>query len=134
MFRLLRVSVTGILQFAVAHTSWLALVRIVSTFGSHLSLVEHAVPRCKTVENYKGILDGHARGVFAGRIRVMPGAQKTSVARGASARAETASAAAAAATIRLGTAVLTCRELSASTTRERGPRGTDGGCLPVGYG
>src|SRR5437868_5139696 len=34
MFRLLRVSVTGILQFAVAHTSWLALVRIVSTFGS----------------------------------------------------------------------------------------------------
>jgi Fe-S cluster assembly protein SufD len=44
----------------------------------NLSLVEHAVPSCKTVENYKGILDGHARGVFAGRIRVMPGAQKTS--------------------------------------------------------
>jgi Fe-S cluster assembly protein SufD len=41
------------------------------------SWVEHAVPRCTTTETYKGILDGHARGVFAGRIRVMPGAQKT---------------------------------------------------------
>jgi Fe-S cluster assembly protein SufD len=39
--------------------------------------VDHAVPRCSTSEAYKGILDGHARGVFAGRIRVMPGAQKT---------------------------------------------------------
>ncbi len=39
--------------------------------------VEHAVPRCSTSETYKGILDGHARGVFAGRIRVLPGAQKT---------------------------------------------------------
>ncbi len=43
----------------------------------NLSVVEHAVPRCTTRENYKGILDGHARGVFSGRIRVMPGAQKT---------------------------------------------------------
>ncbi len=39
--------------------------------------VEHAVPRCSTLETYKGILDGHGRGVFAGRIRVLPGAQKT---------------------------------------------------------
>ncbi|HUN87547.1 MAG TPA: MATE family efflux transporter [Terriglobales bacterium] len=31
--RLIRVSVTGILQFAIAHTSWIGLVRIVSTFG-----------------------------------------------------------------------------------------------------
>ena len=31
---LLRVSVTGILQFAIAHTSWIGLVRIVSIFGS----------------------------------------------------------------------------------------------------
>lgn len=43
----------------------------------NLSVVEHAVPRCATRETYKGILDGHARGVFSGRIRVMPGAQKT---------------------------------------------------------
>ena len=41
------------------------------------SVVEHAVPRCETVESYKAILDGSSRGVFAGRIRVLPGAQKT---------------------------------------------------------
>lgn len=31
---LARVSITGVLQFAVAHTSWIFLVRIISTFGS----------------------------------------------------------------------------------------------------
>jgi putative MATE family efflux protein len=31
---LVRVSSTGVLQFLVAHTSWLVLVRIISTFGS----------------------------------------------------------------------------------------------------
>jgi len=34
LLRLLRVSVTGILQFLIAHTSWIGLVRIVSVFGS----------------------------------------------------------------------------------------------------
>src|ERR1700737_4617876 len=34
LWRLLRVSATGILQFAIAHTSWIGLVRIVSLFGS----------------------------------------------------------------------------------------------------
>ena len=34
LFRLLRVSLTGIMQFAIAHTSWIGLVRIVSVFGS----------------------------------------------------------------------------------------------------
>jgi putative MATE family efflux protein len=34
LLRLARVSITGILQFAIAHTSWIALVRIVSTFGA----------------------------------------------------------------------------------------------------
>jgi putative MATE family efflux protein len=34
MLRLVRVSVTGILQFAIAHTSWIGLVRIVSIFGA----------------------------------------------------------------------------------------------------
>jgi putative MATE family efflux protein len=33
-FRLLRVSLTGILQFAIADVSWIGLVRIVSVFGS----------------------------------------------------------------------------------------------------
>ena len=34
MLRLVRVSLTGILQFAIAHTSWIGLVRIVSMFGA----------------------------------------------------------------------------------------------------
>jgi Fe-S cluster assembly protein SufD len=41
------------------------------------ALVDHAVPRCTTSETYKGILAGRAHGVFAGRIRVLAGAQKT---------------------------------------------------------
>jgi putative MATE family efflux protein len=35
MWRLVRVSLTGILQFAIANTSWIALVRIVSIFGAN---------------------------------------------------------------------------------------------------
>src|SRR5580658_1194550 len=34
MWRLIRVSLTGILQFAIANTSWIAMVRIVSVFGA----------------------------------------------------------------------------------------------------
>jgi putative MATE family efflux protein len=34
LLRLARVSATGILQFAIAHTSWIGLVRIVSIFGA----------------------------------------------------------------------------------------------------
>jgi len=34
LMRLVRVSLTGILQFAIAHTSWIGLVRIVSIFGA----------------------------------------------------------------------------------------------------
>jgi len=34
LWRLVRVSLTGILQFAIAHTSWIGLVRIVSLFDS----------------------------------------------------------------------------------------------------
>lgn len=34
LFSLVRVSSTGVLQFAVAHTSWIVLVRIISAFGS----------------------------------------------------------------------------------------------------
>jgi Fe-S cluster assembly protein SufD len=43
----------------------------------NFSWVEHVVPHCTTTETYKGILDGRSRGVFSGRIRVLPGAQKT---------------------------------------------------------
>ncbi len=34
LLRLVRVSLTGILQFMIAHTSWIGLVRIVSLFGA----------------------------------------------------------------------------------------------------
>jgi putative MATE family efflux protein len=34
LWRLARVSLTGILQFVIAHTSWIGLVRIVSVFGA----------------------------------------------------------------------------------------------------
>ena len=34
MMRLIRVSLTGILQFAIPHVAWIGLVRIVSTFGA----------------------------------------------------------------------------------------------------
>jgi Fe-S cluster assembly protein SufD len=48
-----------------------------SRLSEHLSVVEHAAPRCTTGETFKAILDGHARGVFTGLIRVLPHAQKT---------------------------------------------------------
>ncbi len=39
--------------------------------------IDHARPHCSSQEFYKGVLDGHARGVFDGRILVRPDAQKT---------------------------------------------------------
>lgn len=39
--------------------------------------LDHAMPHCHSTELYKGILDGHASGVFTGRIRVHQDAQKT---------------------------------------------------------
>jgi Fe-S cluster assembly protein SufD len=39
--------------------------------------IDHAAPHGSSHEVYKGILDGRARGVFNGRIRVRPDAQKT---------------------------------------------------------
>ncbi len=41
------------------------------------SLIEHRAAGCQSREIFKGILDGQARAVFAGRIKVHPGAQKT---------------------------------------------------------
>jgi Fe-S cluster assembly protein SufD len=40
-------------------------------------LVVHAVPRCASRELFKAVLDDEARGVFQGKIIVLPGAQKT---------------------------------------------------------
>lgn len=39
--------------------------------------LDHAMPHCHSTELYKGILDGHAGGVFTGRIVVRQDAQKT---------------------------------------------------------
>ena len=39
--------------------------------------IDHAKPKGSSEEIYKGILDGRARGVFNGRVKVHPGAQKT---------------------------------------------------------
>ena len=41
------------------------------------TLVDHAVPHCRSRELYKGILAGHAKGVFRGRVIVRPDAQHT---------------------------------------------------------
>lgn len=39
--------------------------------------IDHAMPNGSSEEIYKGILDGRARGVFNGRVKVHPDAQKT---------------------------------------------------------
>jgi len=43
----------------------------------HHTLIDHARPHGTSRELYKGVLDGHARGVFDGTILVRPDAQKT---------------------------------------------------------
>ena len=41
------------------------------------TLIDHAKPHCASREVYKGVLDGHAGGVFNGKIAVRKDAQKT---------------------------------------------------------
>ena len=43
----------------------------------HNTVIEHAVPHCESHEYFNGILDGHSRAVFNGKIMVRPDAQKT---------------------------------------------------------
>ena len=45
--------------------------------ADHHMVVEHAQPHCDSHEYYNGILDGHSKGVFHGRILVRRAAQKT---------------------------------------------------------
>ena len=42
----------------------------------HHTTIDHAMPRTRSRELFKGILDGRAHGVFHGRIHVRPDAQK----------------------------------------------------------
>ena len=39
--------------------------------------IDHAVPRCVSEEDYRGVLGGRSRGVFNGRVYVHPHAQQT---------------------------------------------------------
>jgi Fe-S cluster assembly protein SufD len=41
------------------------------------TVIEHAVPNCKSRQVYKGILSDHSSAVFMGRVIVRPDAQKT---------------------------------------------------------
>ncbi len=41
------------------------------------SLIDHREPNCTSRQNYKGILDGHSRAVFNGRVYVHEGARGT---------------------------------------------------------
>ncbi len=43
----------------------------------HHTLVTHEAPNCKSEQDYKGILNGHSRAVFNGRVVVTKGAQHT---------------------------------------------------------
>src|SRR6266566_7554218 len=45
--------------------------------ADHHTTIDHAADHCQSHEYFNGVLDGHARGVFTGRIIVRPGAQKT---------------------------------------------------------
>ena len=44
----------------------------------HHTLVNHQVPNCSSEQDYKGILSGHSRAVFNGRVVVAKDAQHTS--------------------------------------------------------
>ena len=41
----------------------------------HHTRIDHLTPHTISLENYRGILDGHARGVFNGKVVVHPAAQ-----------------------------------------------------------
>lgn len=43
----------------------------------HHTVIDHARPRCTSREFYRGLVDGNARGVFAGRILVAQDAQRS---------------------------------------------------------
>jgi Fe-S cluster assembly protein SufD len=45
--------------------------------GDFTSIVAHDAPNCASRQTVKSVLDGHARGVFQGRIEVAKAAQKT---------------------------------------------------------
>ncbi len=75
---LARNDVVGVLQGEGAECTLNGLYLV---DGSRLvdthTTIDHAQPHCDSHEVYKGILSGHGRGVFNGKIIVRPDAQKT---------------------------------------------------------
>lgn len=59
-----------------AHMYGLYLIKENTHVDNH-TLVDNTKPNCFSNEFYKGIIDGHATGVFSGKIYVRPDAQKT---------------------------------------------------------
>jgi len=71
-------------QIGVTFTGEHAKIDVSGTFlgrgADHIDTtltVDHAVPHCESRELFTGVLDGHARGIFQGKIIVRPHAQKS---------------------------------------------------------
>lgn len=71
-------------QIGVTFTGENAKIDVSGTFlgrgAGHIDTtltVDHAVPHCESRELFAGVLDGHARGIFQGKIIVRPHAQKS---------------------------------------------------------
>jgi Fe-S cluster assembly protein SufD len=61
---------------AIAHLNAAQLLRD-QQHGDFTSVVSHDAPSCASRQTVRNVLDGHARGVFQGRIEVARAAQKT---------------------------------------------------------
>jgi Fe-S cluster assembly protein SufD len=61
---------------AECHVDGLYIVGTGQHADTH-SLIDHRKPNCTSRQNYKGILDGHSRAVFNGRVFVHEGAYRT---------------------------------------------------------
>jgi Fe-S cluster assembly protein SufD len=61
---------------AVAHLNAAQLLRG-RQHADFTSVISHDAPRCSSRQTVRNVLDGHARGVFQGRIEVARAAQKT---------------------------------------------------------
>lgn len=76
--QLVRREVRATLEGTGAHAGLLGLY--IANGRQHVDIatfIDHAVPGTTSEETYKGILDGHAHGVFSGKVLVRPDAQQT---------------------------------------------------------
>lgn len=70
------IEVALVSQGGSCHVDGLYLVGEGQHADTH-SLIDHREPHCASRQNYKGILDGHSRAVFNGRVYVHEGAYQT---------------------------------------------------------